>query len=174
VSYRIVFVPRPAGSSLESAMVAIDHEEVSGAERARWFDQLVPAAQSILGDVEADEAGRTVSHPASGLQLSVSGGGVVLRVPYEGEADPLALMTLAHALAGEVERVTRLVGWDPQLGEPVATRIGAVPSRPRPTAPPRDDEGARGGGGTLPPAEAPPEAPAAPRRRPWWRFWDRG
>jgi len=175
VSYEIVFVPRSAGGSLADAVAAVDRaDDVSDEERLRWFERLVPAAQSVLGDVEADEGGRIVRHSPTGLRLDVRPGGIVIEVPDEGEADPLTLMTLAHTMAGDVERVTGLVGWDPQLGEPVSTRIASFPHAPPPSTAAGDDEDDRGGGAGLVPAAGPAAGPAQPRpHRAWWRFWAR-
>jgi hypothetical protein len=176
VTYDMVFVPRPAGASLEDALAAIDNgqpDAVPDAERDRWFGRLIPAAREVLADVAVDEEARTVEHPATGIRVEIRAGGVVIAVPYEGEVDPVTVMTLTHDLAREIERTTGLVGWDTSLGEPVSPR-DVPPPRPAPrTEPDGDEEETAGGGGFVLPA-APPPTPERSRRRPWWRFWARG
>jgi len=177
VAYEIVFVPRRAGASLPDAVAALaSGGDVSDAERRGWFDRLVPVTRGVLGDVEVHAGDRAVVHPPTGIRVDVRAGGVVIEVPYEGDADPLMLMTLMHTLAGDVERATGLVGWDPQLGEPVSTRIAGLPRTTRwgQTAADDDDDD----GGTAPAAARPPAAEdrgdSTPERgRSWWRFWAR-
>jgi hypothetical protein len=180
VNYRIVFVPRQHGGSLAEAAAAVDSGAgVTDADRLRWFDRLAPAVRSVLDEVELDAAGRSLTHSPTGIRVGVRAGGVVIEVPYEGEADPVTLMTLMHALAGDVERATGLVGWDLQLAEPVSTRMAASPRtvrRPQPTD--GDDDGDEDGGGrarATPDAVRPPPQPPSPPRQhsPWWRFWAR-
>jgi hypothetical protein len=177
MSYDIVFVPRSSGASLEEAVAAIDDADVPDTERDRWFARLFPVAQEVLGDVAVDEAARAVEHPATGIRAEVRAGGVVIHVPYEGEVDPMLVMSLTHSLATEVERATGLVGWDTSLGEPVSPR-DLPPPRPRPRAADADEEESGAARGSFVVPAAPPEpAPGSPAttqpRRPWWRFWAR-
>ena len=173
VTYDIVFVPRPSGAALEEAVAAVDGAGVPDAERDRWFARLVSAAREVLGDIEVDEAARVVDHAATGVRAEVAAGGVVIRVPYEGEVDPMLVMTLTHSLATELERATGLVGWDTALGEPVSPQD--VPP-PRAHAPPQqsDDQEESGAARSAYVVPAVPEdtedtAPAGGgrRRRPW-------
>jgi hypothetical protein len=175
VTYDIVFVPRACGAALEDAVAAVDDAGVPDAERDRWFARLVSVAREVLGDVEVDEAARVVHHAATGLQAEVAVGGVVIRVPSEGDVDPMLVMTLTHSLATELERATGLVGWDTALREPVSPQ-DVPPPRAHAGRKQSDDEEESGAARSAFVVPAVPDHAAqgggGRRRRPWWRFWE--
>ena len=154
---------------------------LNGNTLEQW-DSLLPRARKILGDIEvfADEATREISHPATGIQLSMFNDEVSITVPYWHDDDEaVEVMRKVYALAGAVEDETGLEGYDPQLEEAVSeVRKVPTPKDCGPMSPAPRTRTARRGAGPHPrrPRSATPrvtEPVAAGRPGHWWEFWKR-
>ncbi len=182
VGYDIYFVRRDPGQSFEDALEDTEDSYAHGdpgplteVELEQW-ERILPRARSILGEVEefADASTRELSHPATGVQLSIFRGEISITVPYDQSGvDEVEVMEKVYGLARAVEIETGLEGYDPQLGEPIRDALGAsFRPTPRSGRAAADDE--RGvAGGASSPAE-PPGSEATSKRRPrrrWWEFW---
>lgn len=189
MSYEIFFVRRDPGQSFEDALDDIEESfegdpgPLSEAEIEQWGD-VVPAVRDVLGDVNeyANETTRELTHPATGIQLSLFNGEMTIRVPHGDFRDAgVDVMSKVYALARAIERVTGLEGYDPQLQEPVNDgRDGRAVSVRRSSADwdddDDDDDEATGTNLTLPPVrsrrELEPAGGVSTDRR-WWEFWKR-
>lgn len=183
VSYDIYFVRRDPGQSFEDALDETeeafqgDPGPLRDVELENW-ETILPLARQILGEVEEfdDEATRELTHPPTGIQLSVFNGEVAIRVPYgEFGESSVEVMSKAYALAREIERATGLEGYDPQLEEPVSERPegGVAVRRPaRGWDEDDDDPGGLDGTSATPPESRPHPPESLPTQRPrWWEFW---
>jgi hypothetical protein len=191
VSYDIYFVRRDPGQSFEDALDEVedsfegDPGPLTTAELEQW-DDVLRVAREVLTDVEefGDETTRELTHPSTGIQVSLFNGEVAIRVPYGDFGDEsIDVMAKVYTLARGIEKATGLEGYDPQLEEPVSDVTGSVAGAPwRPTsrrADEDDDESApvaappppRLDDRELEPAMARGSADRGERR--WWEFWKR-
>ena len=134
MSYDIYFVRRDPGQSFEDALDAIEESfeddpgPLSPIEFELW-DEVLPAARAVLGDVEefSDEMTRELSDRDTGIQLSLFNGEIAIHVPIaDGDEGGEVLMARVHDLARAVERATGLEGYDPQVGAPVSDQPAAA------------------------------------------------
>jgi len=134
VSYDIYFVRRDPGQSFEAALDATeasfegDPGPLSAVELELW-DEVLPAARAVLGDVEefSDETTRELSDKDTGIELSLFNGEMAIRVPLDQQEDENGeIMARVYELARAVERVTGLEGYDPQTGSPVSDQAGGL------------------------------------------------
>lgn len=191
MSYDIYFVRRDPGQSFEDALDELESEFPDGDpeeltdDDLEWWDELVPLARDILGEIDVADDGDTALELAgreSGIELTLISGEVEIHLSDPPpDVDELELMSMVYELARAVEDVTGLEGYDPQVGEPIRDRFdsGEVNSSPVNSAAAPDDEEqpAPGRAPTPPPSPvgdarpemAPDSATERPRR--WWEFW---
>jgi hypothetical protein len=190
VSYDIYFVRRDPGQSFEDALDATEESfegdpgPLSAVELEQW-DEVLPAARAVLGDVEefSDETTRELSDRDTGIELSLFNGEMAIRVPLDEQEDEDGeIMARVYELARAVERVTGLEGYDPQTGSPVSDQAGggAVAESRQERSWEDDDDSESDGTSTTLPAVRPRRAktPAsgdesAPSERRRWEFWKR-
>jgi hypothetical protein len=189
VSYDIFFVRRDPGQSFEDALDDIedsyegDPGPLTEHELEQW-DDVLRVAREVLTDVEeyGDETTRELTHPPTGIQVTLFNGEVAIRVPYgEGGDSSLDVMASVYELARAIERATGLEGYDPQLDEPVSDPGAGVATRRRRDRDGDDDDDDEPTGTSMtPPSRSRRElepALAGPRRgetgRRWWEFWKR-
>ena len=191
MSYDIFFVRRDPGQSFEDALDATEESfegdpgPLSAVELEQW-DEVLPAARAVLGDVEefSDETTRELSDRDTGIELSLFNGEMAIHVPLDDQEDENGeIMARVYELARAVERVTGLEGYDPQTGSPVSDDAGGgavIESRPERSWDDDDDDSESDGTSTTLPAvrprrvKTPPsgtESDHSPRRR--WEFWKR-
>ena len=132
MSYDVYFVRRDPGQSFEAALDATEESfegdpgPLSAVELELW-DEVLPAARAVLGDVEefSDETTRELSDKDTGIELSLFNGEMAIRVPLDEQEDENGeIMARVYKLARAVERVTGLEGYDPQTGSPVSDQAG--------------------------------------------------
>jgi len=191
VSYDIFFVRRDPGQSFEDALDATEESfegdpgPLSAVELEQW-DEVLPAARAVLGDVEefSDETTRELSDRDTGIELSLFNGEMAIHVPLDDQEDENGeIMARVYELARAVERVTGLEGYDPQTGSPVSDEAGGgavIESRQERSWDDDDDDSESDGTSTTLPAVRPrraktpasdTEAGQSTRRR--WGFWKR-
>lgn len=191
MSYDIYFVRRDPGQSFEDALDATEESfegdpgPLSAVEFELW-DEVLPAARAVLGDVEefSDETTRELSDRNTGIELSLFNGEMAIRVPLDEQKDEDGeIMARVYELARAVERVTGLEGYDPQTGSPVSDQAGggaAAGGRQERSWDEDDDESESDGTSTTLPAVRSRRAktPASgdesePSQRRRWGFWKR-
>jgi hypothetical protein len=191
VSYDIYFVRRDPGQSFEDALDATEESfegdpgPLSAVELEQW-DDVLPAARAVLGDVEefSDETTRELSDRDTGIELSLFNGEMAIRVPLDEQEDETGeIMARVYELARAVERVTGLEGYDPQTGSPVSDQAGGgavAEGRHERSWDDDDDDSESDGTSTTLPAVRPRrvKTPAsgdesAPSQRRRWEFWKR-
>ena len=182
MSYDIFFVRRDPGQSFEDAIDATEEEFADGEPGPlkdvdfEVWERILPRARAILGDIEVFEnaESRSLTHPPTGIELSLIRGEVSINVdPGQSAVDSVELMRTVYALARAVEDETGLEGYDPQLGEPV-TDVRAEKGRgPLPTRHAEQEDEDHGPTGVITRPERPETAPVAqpPAPRRWWEFW---
>lgn len=188
MSYDIFFVRRDPGQAFEDALDELegtfdsgDPGMLSADELDRW-DELVPQAREILGDIDVDDeddASRQLVARSTGIELTLIPGEIEIHVPDDRKAgDDLELMSEVYELARAVEAATGLEGFDPQVGEPVSGTYDDLPTTRRW----KDDVDVDDDDDDLePPApratrdrpDMTPDSPATgtPSGRRWWEFW---
>jgi hypothetical protein len=191
VSYDIYFVRRDPGQSFEDALDATEESfegdpgPLSAVELEQW-DEVLPAARAVLGDVEefSDETTRELNDRDTGIELSLFNGEMAIRVPLDEQEDETGeIMARVYELARAVERVTGLEGYDPQTGSPVSDQVGgavAAGGRQEERAWDDDDDSESDGTSTTLPAVRPRRSKTSAsdtesdqsERRPW-EFWKR-
>jgi hypothetical protein len=185
MSYDIFFVRRDPGQAFEDALDDLegsfengDPGELSADDLDRW-DELVPKAREILGDVDIDEeddSSRQLVARATGVELTLIPGEIEIHVPDERAAgDDLELMSEVYELARAVEVATGLEGFDPQVGEPVSGTYDDLPTARKWSDEVDDDDDYTPGGVSVATrrADMTPDRPATGSRsgRRWWEFW---
>lgn len=186
VSYDIYFVRRDPGQSFEDALESTEESFAGGdpgpltqVELEQW-ERILPHAKSILGEIEefTGESKRELSHPATGLQLSIFPGEISITVPYwQSDEDSVAVMEKVYGLARAVEDETGLEGYDPQLREPVRDAHRTAPHVPRADISQRLEADEFPQTAQIPPfpekarPERGEEVPHEPKTRRWWEFW---
>lgn len=182
MSYDIFFVRRDPGQSFEDAIDATEEDFGDGdpgplqdVDFEVW-DRILPRARTILGDIEVfeDAESRSLTHPRTGIELSLIPGEVAINVgPGQSPVDSVELMHTVYMLARAVEDETGLEGYDPQLGEPI-TDVRAEKGRgPKPARHAEQEDQDHGPTGVITRPERPEkvQVPERPSRRRWWEFW---
>ncbi|MFC8197282.1 hypothetical protein ACFUTV_18025 [Streptomyces sp. NPDC057298] len=127
MSYDIYFLSRRDGQSWDEVLgamedAAVESEPISTHLFEAW-EQIVPQARTLLGEVEITEyeqESRDLSHSGTGIDLSVFGDEVTITVPYwhAGE-DAAVVLGQVSALAAIIEKETGLTAYDPQTERPL-------------------------------------------------------
>ena len=191
MSYDVYFVRRDPGQSFEAALDATEESfegdpgPLSAVELELW-DEVLPAARGVLGDVEefSDETTRELSDKDTGIELSLFNGEMAIRVPLDEQEDEHGeIMARVYELAMAVERVTGLEGYDPQTGSPVSDQEGggaATEGREERAWDDDDDvDNQSDGTSTTLPAvrprhtRTPSDTESDPSKRRPWEFWKR-
>ena len=127
MSYDLTFLRKDNDESWEQALEALEErvEEGAAAESpdAEAWARIVVEAQQVLGDVELHESAQffELDHEPTGIQISLYGDEAGITVPYWYQgSDAGAIVGLIYQLGLIVERHTRLVGYDGQVGLAVA------------------------------------------------------
>ena len=183
MSYDIFFVRRDPGQSFEDALERTEESYERGdpgplteVELEQW-ERILPHARRILGEIEEFEGdtNRELSHPETGLQLSIFPGEISITVPYwHADDDAVAVMEKVYALARAVEDETGLEGYDPQLDEPVRDSRRPVATATLSDTSEQVDSGGFYSGATMDKADLNTEQESvrsSPRPRRWWEFW---
>jgi hypothetical protein len=186
MSYDIFFVRRDPGQTFEDALQDVEDSYEGGdpgpltdTDLEVW-DALLERARDVLGPrVEVRDEGdetRELTDPVTGIGLTFFQGEFEIHVPNNlPGSDDLELMSTVYELAREVEEVTGLEGYDPQLSEPISDTSDVSPTR-RQWDDDEEDDGPAGApvprpvSGTVTPE---PFASVNPAARParWWEFW---
>jgi len=189
MSYDIFFVRRDPGQTFEDALQDVEDSYEGGdpgpltdTDLEVW-DALLERARDVLGSgVEVTDEGdetRELTDPETGIGLTFFQGEFAIHVPNNlPGSDDLELMSTVYELAREVEEVTGLEGYDPQLGEPISDTSDTSPTR-RHWDDDEDDDGPAGGPAARPVSRSGTTEqfaavqPAAARSARWWEFWKR-
>ncbi|WAU85583.1 hypothetical protein O1Q96_41330 [Streptomyces sp. Qhu-G9] len=127
MSYDIYFLSRRDGQSWDEVLgvmedAAVESEPIPTHLLEAW-EQIVPQARTLLGEVEITEyeqESRDLSHSGTGIDLSVFGDEVTITVPYWHAGDDAAVVLgQVSALAAIIEKETGLTAYDPQTERPL-------------------------------------------------------
>ncbi|MEV5436521.1 hypothetical protein AB0K80_10860 [Streptomyces sp. NPDC052682] len=127
MSYDIYFVNWSDGQSwdelLEAMEEAAEQSTPIPVPLLQAWDRIVPQARGLLGEVHLaanEQQTRELSHPGTGIQLSVLGDEVSITVPYWHAGDAAAaVLGKVFALSAVVEKETGLTAYDPQVEMPL-------------------------------------------------------
>ncbi|RKN16170.1 hypothetical protein D7147_24090 [Micromonospora musae] len=123
MSYDITFLSKDDDQSWDQALDALEErvedDADTGSPDAEAWAHIVAEARQLLGDVDAQLL--QLDHEPTGIQLSLYGDEAGITVPYWYQGpDAAAIVKLIYQLGLIVERHTRLVGYDGQVGLAVA------------------------------------------------------
>jgi hypothetical protein len=122
MSYDLEFLRKGADESWEEAFEAVEDDD-QAAPDAGVRAAVTAAVRELLGDIRVHEGELycELDHQATGIQLNLYRHSAAITVPYWYTGPEAAtIVGRIYELGGIVERHTGLIGYDPQVGLPVA------------------------------------------------------